>query len=346
MPPSRLPLLLSQGAVGLSVIACLLAFYLKDIMYWIDNINNYYSVQLKRTRLARLVAISENNSSSFVFGELDISDKSSLFSFLESHLVTAKKNTDLYFVNLAAQAGVRYSITNPDAYIESNIVGFSNVIQAAKVFDVNHFLYASSSSVYGRSDQLPNKESDRCDMPLSLYAATKRSNELIAYSYSSLYKLRSTGLRFFTAYGPWGRPDMALYLFSDAICNNQPIQVFNNGQMIRDFTYIDDLVESLYRLIYSDSSSANSLTDSDSVCFELFNIGNSQPRQLMDYISILEKSLGRNAIIDFKPMQLGDSPATQADTSKLNDMIGFVPTTPIEIGIKRFVDWYLMYKSS
>ena len=253
---------------------------------------------------------------------------------------------DIFIVNLAAQAGVRYSIENPSAYIHSNLVGFSNIIEVAKHFSVKHFLYASSSSVYGASETLPNKERDRCDSPLSLYAATKRCNELISYSYSNIYNLRTTGLRFFTAYGPWGRPDMALFLFSEAMTKNVPIQVFNNGRMIRDFTYIDDLVESLFRLIFSDSYH---LVDGEhppiKSSSQIYNIGNSQPRPLMEYISILENCLGCKAIIDYLPMQLGDSPATQADTSKLKSKIGYVPTTPIEVGIDRFVQWYLYYQS-
>ena len=247
-------------------------------------------------------------------------------------------------MNLAAQAGVRYS-ENPQAYIHSNIVGFSNIIEIAKSFSSTHFLYASSSSVYGSSESLPNIETDSCVSPLSLYAATKRSNELMAHAYSNIHNMRTTGLRFFTAYGPWGRPDMALYLFADAMFNNLPIQVFNNGRMVRDFTFIDDLVESLMRLIFSDSSSSsvnNSVFD-QSLC-QIYNIGNSQPRSLMDYISILEGCIGRKAVLEFKPMQLGDSPATQADTSKLMSKIGYVPTTPIEVGIDRFVQWYLTYK--
>ena len=249
---------------------------------------------------------------------------------------------DLYIVNLAAQAGVRYSILNPEAYIHSNIVGYSNIIDAAVQFKAIHFLYASSSSVYGSAEILPNRETDICDSPLSLYAATKRSNELIAYAYSNIHNLNTTGLRFFTAYGPWGRPDMALFLFAEAISSNKPIQVFNNGNMIRDFTYIDDLVESVYRLIFCNSSSSN-LSDHQSHCFsEIFNIGNSQPRKLLDYISIL-RCLEQKPF-DFKLMQLGDSPATQSDTTKLKSKIGFVPTTPIEVGVNRFVDWYLEYK--
>ena len=256
------------------------------------------------------------------------------------------RHKPLIVINLAAQAGVRYSIENPSAYIQSNIVGFCNILELCRNTKIEHLIYASSSSVYGGNSKMPFTEEQTVAHPVSLYAASKKSNELMAHTYSHLYNIPTTGLRFFTVYGPWGRPDMALFLFTKAILNGQKIKVFNQGNMIRDFTYIDDIVESLYRLIFKiakpdeNFDTKNPKLSSSWAPYRIFNIGNSKPVQLMDYINALEKTIGVPAIKEFLPMQPGDVPATSADTSALEDWIGFKPNTSIEDGIERFVNWY------
>tara|TARA_B100000963_G_scaffold357801_1_gene380856 strand:+ start:908 stop:1924 length:1017 start_codon:yes stop_codon:yes gene_type:complete len=302
----------------------------------IDNINNYYDVNLKNKRIQIL-----NNSSkdSFYFFKVDIEDKDKIIDLFREY------NPDKV-VNLAAQAGVRYSIENPDIYIQSNLVGFLNIIECCRNFDVKHFIYASSSSVYGGNIKMPFSESDNVDHPVSLYAATKKANELIAHSYSHLYDLPSTGLRFFTVYGPWGRPDMALFLFTKAIIEGSPINVFNKGDMIRDFTYIDDIIESLFRVINNPPKidpSFNKLEPNPSSSWaphKVFNIGNSEPISLMKFIEAIEISLGKKAKKIFLPMQPGDVQATSADTYLLEKYIDYKPNTSFEVGIKNFVDWY------
>ena len=304
-----------------------------------DDLNAYYDVKLKESRLNKLYEIKVELNSEFLFRKGSIESFSSLESFFE------KVRPDCV-INLAAQAGVRYSLINPFAYIQSNIVGFANIIELSKRFNVKNFLYASSSSVYGGNENMPFKESSDVGHPVSLYAATKRSNELIAHSYSNLYELPTSGLRFFTVYGPWGRPDMALFLFTKSIIEGEKIKVFNNGEMMRDFTYIDDVVESIIKLIKKpaknfDNFDKNKPDPSKSwKSFRIFNIGNSRPTPLMKYISAIEKSLNKKAKIEFLPMQKGDVKETFADTTLLEDWISYKPQTSIEEGIKNFVDWY------
>ena len=305
-----------------------------------DKVNDYYDKDLKEARLNELYIAKKKYNADFKF----IKGSLETFDLLEKIFIEYKPNC---VINLAAQAGVRYSLKNPFAYIESNIVGFEYLIELSKRNEVENFLYASSSSVYGGNLKLPFKEDDQTDHPVSLYAATKRSNELIAHTYSNLYNLPSTGLRFFTVYGPWGRPDMALFIFTKAIFEDKPINVFNNGEMIRDFTYINDVVESIRRLIDKPAIASKDF-DQDSpkssiswAPHRIFNIGNSKPTQLMKYISVIEKCLNKKAIINFMPMQMGDVKATYADTSSLESWIQYKPNTPIEEGVKNFVDWYV-----
>ncbi|PCH53407.1 MAG: capsular biosynthesis protein CpsI [Flavobacteriaceae bacterium] len=252
-------------------------------------------------------------------------------------------------VNLAAQAGVRYSLENPHAYIESNIVGFTNILEGCRHNKVKHLAYASSSSVYGANETMPFSVHDNVDHPLSLYAASKKANELMAHTYSHLYDLPTTGLRFFTVYGPWGRPDMALFLFTKAILEGKPIDVFNHGKMRRDFTYVDDIVEGVIRIL-DKTAEANLEWDGMSpdpatskAPWRIYNIGNSSPVELMDYIKAIEKALGMEAEKNFMPLQAGDVPATSADVQALMDDVGFKPDTPVEVGVKKFVDWYRGY---
>jgi UDP-glucuronate 4-epimerase len=305
----------------------------------VDNLNSYYDPALKKARLEQLNNTSTHQSGSFKLLVSDLEDAPKISSIF-------KEYSPDKVVNLAAQAGVRYSITNPSAYIQSNIVGFLNILEGCRNHDVKNLLYASSSSVYGGNTKLPFSELDSVDHPVSLYAATKKSNELMAHTYSHLYGLPSIGLRFFTVYGPWGRPDMALFLFTKAISEGVPIQVFNNGNMIRDFTYIDDIIESLIRLLSIPAKpdpDFNSLQPNSATSWaphKVFNIGNSSPTPLMSYIEAIEKSLGIKAIINYLPMQPGDVQATSADTSLLSDYISFRPKTPVETGISRFVEWY------
>ena len=309
-----------------------------------DNVNPYYDPSLKRARIAQLQASAERLGTSFRLIEADLEDRSEI----ESVFSTFKPKK---VVNLAAQAGVRYSIENPAAYIQSNLVGFGHILEGCRNHNVENLLYASSSSVYGGNTNLPFSEQQGVDHPVSLYAASKKANELMAHTYSHLYGLPCTGLRFFTVYGPWGRPDMALFLFTKAILAGQPIQVFNNGQMIRDFTYVDDIVESLLRLLNkpaSPSSDFDSEEPNPSIScapYRVFNIGNSNPTPLMEYINALEDALGTAAIKEFLPMQPGDVPATAADTSMLEDWIGFKPNTPVKDGVASFVKWYREFYS-
>jgi len=285
--------------------------------------NAYYSVELKKSRLATL-----EEHSNFTFYKMDIADHESLDDLF------VKSQFD-YVVNLAAQAGVRYSIENPRAYTESNLVGFSNILEACRHHKIKHLVFASSSSVYGRNEKVPFSEEDRVDLPVSYYAATKKANEVMAASYSHLYNLPISGLRFFTVYGPWGRPDMAPWLFTDAILHNRPIKVFNNGDMLRDFTYIDDIVEGIVRLL--DNPPVKDLP------YEIYNIGNNRPEKLADFISAIEKACGIEAQKVNYPMQDGDVPVTYADTNKLNQAVGFSPDTNLQSGIERFVAWFREY---
>jgi UDP-glucuronate 4-epimerase len=303
----------------------------------IDNLNDYYDVNLKKARLEKLKKFT-----GFAFIHASLEDQKEIektFSFYKPTIV----------INLAAQAGVRYSLTNPYAYIDSNIVGFINVLEAFRHYGGEHLIFASSSSVYGANTKMPFSVHDNVDHPLSLYAATKKSNELMAHAYSYLYGIPVTGLRFFTVYGPWGRPDMALFLFTKAILAGEPIKVFNYGKMRRDFTYIDDVVEGVVRLINKKPepnfawSGDNPDTGTSLAPYKIYNIGNNKPIELMQFIAVLEEKLGRKAKKEFLPLQAGDVPETYADVDDLMCAVGFQPSTPIEVGIERFVAWYREY---
>lgn len=325
---------LITGAAGF------IGFYLSQklleqgcLVIGIDNMNDYYDVELKDARLEKLKPYEK-----FTFIKGDISDKVMVMKIFEEY----KPNV---VVNLAAQAGVRYSIENPDVYIQSNIIGFFNIIEACRFYPVEHLVYASSSSVYGSNKKVPFEESDFVDHPVSLYAATKKSNELMAYTYSHLYKIPATGLRFFTVYGPMGRPDMAYFDFTQKYFAGQPIRIFNNGDfkhdLYRDFTYVDDIVEGIERLL--------SNPPVEEVPNKVFNIGNNNPEKLMAFIETLEKALskttGREVVFDkvFEPMKLGDVPATYASIELLQETVGFKPSTSIEEGLQKFADWYVEY---
>lgn len=305
-----------------------------DEVLGLDNLNDYYDVTLKEARLRRLQAFPN-----FKFLKVDVADRErmpSIFSEYRPERV----------IHLAAQAGVRYSLENPLAYIDSNLVGFTNVLEGCRRNEVRHLTYASSSSVYGGNSRLPFSEHDNVDHPVSLYAVSKKANELMAHAYSHLYHLPVTGLRFFTVYGPWGRPDMALFLFAKAILEDRPVDLFNGGNMVRDFTYVDDIVEGVIRVsdkIATPSATFDSQNPDPSISnapYRVFNIGNSQPTPLMDYIGALEKALGRTARKNFLPMQMGDVPATAADTSELEAWTGFRPNTSVAAGVEKFVHWY------
>ena len=305
----------------------------------VDNLNNYYDINLKKARLDRLFELSENKKEIFKFSKIDIKNKEALINLFNDFQPE-------YVFNLAAQAGVRYSIENPSAYIESNIVGFSNILECCRNLNIKHLIYASSSSVYGGNKNMPFSEKHGVDHPISLYAATKKSNELMAHCYSHLYSLPSTGLRFFTVYGPWGRPDMALFLFTKAILNKEPIKVFNNGNMIRDFTYIDDICESLLRLMNKPPFENNNFDfinpdpSKSWTCHRIFNIGNSKPIALLDYIEAIENVVGIKAKKEMYPLQPGDVTATSANTKLLEEWINFKPNTSIQEGVNKFVNWY------
>jgi UDP-glucuronate 4-epimerase len=302
-----------------------------------DNLNDYYSVQLKRDRLAHL-----SNYDNFTMVEADLADQADVDSVFQS-------NDFERVVHLAAQAGVRYSLTNPRAYTRSNIVGFMNILEACRSAKTPHLTYASSSSVYGGCTAIPFSTDHRVDHPYSLYAATKKANELMAHSYSHLYELPTTGLRFFTVYGPWGRPDMALFLFTKAIIEGRPIDVFNQGKMSRDFTYIDDIVEGVDRTSEQIATpdpnwSSDAPNPSTSTCpYRIYNIGNNQPVELSRFIEVIEEAIGKQAEKNMLPMQPGDVPATYADIDQLEAAVGFRPSTSIEHGVRRFVQWYRDY---
>ncbi len=311
-----------------------------------DNINDYYSQELKRDRLKILEKTALNHKGEFKFIKGDLAKKNDLQMVFDNEFFDSKISL---VVNLAAQAGVRYSIDNPSAYIDSNLVGFSNILEQSRINNVDHFIYASSSSVYGGNKKLPFKELHSVDHPISLYAATKKSNELLAHTYSHLFELPTTGLRFFTVYGPWGRPDMALFKFTKLISDNKPISVYNHGNMIRDFTYIDDVIESILRLLNKppkldrNFDYENPTPNESWAPYKIFNIGNSKPTNLTDYINSIEKHLGKKPKIIFEDLQPGDVEATYAETSSLEKWINFKPNTSIDEGIKNFVDWYKDY---
>jgi UDP-glucuronate 4-epimerase len=310
-----------------------------DVVVGLDNLNDYYSVQLKQDRLARLTP-----QAGFRFVRMDVADRAGI----------AKLFADEKFdrvIHLAAQAGVRYSLKNPQAYIDANVVGFMNILEGCRHNGVQHLVYASSSSVYGGNTKMPFSERDSVDHPVSMYAATKKANELMAHTYSHLFRLPTTGLRFFTVYGPWGRPDMALFLFTKAILEGKPIDVFNHGKMQRDFTYVDDIVEGVVRVVdrvaEPDPAYRSDVPDpgTSNAPFRVFNIGNNNPVPLLDFIGCIEDALGRKAHKNLLPLQDGDVPATYADVDALRDWVGFAPATDIQTGIRRFVDWYRGYYS-
>jgi UDP-glucuronate 4-epimerase len=325
----------SAGFIGMTTALRLLAR--GDEVVGLDNLNDYYDVTLKESRLSRLTP-----HAGFKFVKLDVADRPGMES-----LFAAEKFDRV--IHLAAQAGVRYSLQNPHAYIESNILGFTNVLEGCRHNKVQHLVYASSSSVYGGNTKMPFSEHDSVDHPVSLYAATKKANELMAHTYSHLYNLPTTGLRFFTVYGPWGRPDMALFLFTKAILEDKPIDVFNYGNMQRDFTYVDDIVEGVIRVLDRTATvnpafdSATSDPATSSAPYRVFNIGNNNPVPLLDFIGCIENALGKKAVKNLLPLQDGDVPATYANTDALNDWVGFVPGTGVQEGIDRFIAWYREY---
>src|SRR5438067_3115188 len=289
-----------------------------DEVIGVDNLSPYYSVELKRARL------NEIAHRSLRFQQLDIADAAQLTALFEREKPAA-------VLHLAAQAGVRYSLVNPASYVQSNLVGFANVLEACRAHPPRHLVYASSSSVYGTNAKLPWSESDNVDHPISLYAATKKANELMAHTYSHLYGLHTTGLRYFTVYGPWGRPDMSAFLFARAIVDGKAIQVFNNGDMQRDFTYIDDIAEGTLRVLDTPAP------------YAIYNIGNHAPVALLDYIAEIERAFGKKAKLEMKPMQPGDVRATYADTTALANAVGFAPSTPLDSGLARFAEWFRSY---
>lgn len=312
----------AAGFIGMHTAKRLLAR--GDEVIGLDNLNDYYDVNLKKNRLLELT-----ESKNFTFVKIDLTDDQNIKKLFEKEKFNA-------VVHLAAQAGVRYSLTHPQAYISSNVAGFCNILEACRCHPIEHLVYASSSSVYGGNTKLPFAEQDSVDHPVSLYAVTKKTNELMAHTYSHLYKLPTTGLRFFTVYGPWGRPDMALSLFTQAILSGEAIRVYNYGKMRRDFTYVDDIVEGVLRVL-------DRPPRTDSTPYKIFNIGNNKPVELLDFIACLEEALGKRARKEFLPLQDGDVPETYADTQALNQWVGYVPSTEIKKGIEKYVDWYRAY---
>lgn len=302
-----------------------------DTVIGIDNLNPYYDVSLKQNRLAQL-----QQQPGFTFYKLDLANREEMAQLF------ATENLEIV-AHLAAQAGVRYSLENPHVYIDSNLVGFANILEGCRHAQIKHLVFASSSSVYGVNKKVPFSVTDNVDSPISLYAATKKANELMAHAYSHLYHIPMTGLRFFTVYGPWGRPDMALFLFTKAILEGKPINVFNSGNMERDFTYVDDVVEGVVRVMDNIPLPQDGEIGVSQVPYKLYNIGNNQPIQLLKLIEILENCLGKKAMKNMLPMQPGDVPTTYADVDDLMKDVGFKPNTPIEIGVERFVNWYQSY---
>ncbi|MEM6583267.1 MAG: NAD-dependent epimerase [Pseudomonadota bacterium] len=306
-----------------------------DQVVGLDNLNDYYDVSLKEARLEQI-----QDRPGFTFAKVDLQDRAALDALFDEHPFDA-------VVNLAAQAGVRYSLENPQAYIDSNVVGFTNILECCRYHKTSHLVYASSSSVYGMNSAMPFSVHDNVDHPISLYAASKKANELMAHTYSHLFGVPTTGLRFFTVYGPWGRPDMALFLFTKAILEGEPIRVFNNGEMQRDFTYIDDIVEGVVRVMDSpatanpDWDGASPDPGTSSAPYRLYNIGNNNPVKLTDFIDAIEQALGKTAEKKLLPMQPGDVAATYANIDDLIDAVDYRPQTPVQTGIDRFVSWYL-----
>ncbi|GEN81817.1 NAD-dependent epimerase [Sporosarcina luteola] len=324
----------AAGFIGFNLVKKILE--LNHSVIGIDNMNDYYEVSLKENRL------KEIHDDNFTLHKIDLENREAVNMIFK----TEKPNI---VINLAAQAGVRYSLENPHSYIDSNITGFVNILEACRHNKVDQLIYASSSSVYGANTALPFSTSNNIDHPLSLYAATKKANELMAHTYSSLYNIPTTGLRFFTVYGPWGRPDMALFKFTKNIIEGKPIDVYNNGEMMRDFTYVDDIVEAISRLIEKPAepnpewSGENPDPSSSYAPYKVYNIGNNSPVNLMDFIKAIEEKVGKKAIMNFMPLQAGDVPATYADVEDLYRTIDFRPQTSIKDGVGKFVDWYIDY---
>ena len=315
----------AAGFIGSHVAERLLAR--GDQVLGLDSLNDYYDPALKRARLERL-----QGRAGFNFVQCDLADRAGMAA------VFAGQRFDRV-IHLAAQAGVRYSISHPHAYLDANLTGFGHILEGCRAQQVEHLVYASSSSVYGGNTKMPFAETDAVDHPVSLYAASKKANELMAHAYSHLYQFPTTGLRFFTVYGPWGRPDMAYHLFTRAILAGEPIQVFNHGDMRRDFTYIDDITEGVLRVLDKPATPPSA----GAAPYRVFNIGNSEPVQLLDFIACIERALGKTATKQLLPMQAGDVPATYASTQALQDWVGFAPSTPLAQGIERFVHWYRGY---
>jgi UDP-glucuronate 4-epimerase len=336
LPVAKAKKVLITGAAGfigfhLSQALCELGYEVTGI----DNLNDYYDVALKKARLALV-----SRHQGFSFHKLELENKSAI------ELLFNQNKFD-YVVNLAAQAGVRYSISNPDTFVQTNVVGFLNVLEGCRRSGVRHLIYASSSSVYGGNKQLPFSTHQNVDHPLSLYAATKKSNELMAHAYSSMFSLPTTGLRFFSVYGPYGRPDMALFKFTESILTGKPIDVFNHGKMRRDFTYVDDVVEAITKLIPKRPVTQSDYVDGDPSAsfapYRIYNIGNGTPIDLLRFIELIENKLGKSVDRNYLPMQDADVPEAAADVADLIEEIGFRPMTPIEVGVGRFIDWYLDY---
>ena len=318
----------SAGFIGYHLSIKLLSNR-KNNIFGLDNLNNYYDVKLKKDRLKNL-----KKYKNFNFNKIDISDKKKINSFF-------KKNKIDVVINLAAQAGVRYSLINPYSYVKTNIDGFLNILEGCKNHKIKHLIYASTSSVYGGNVRIPFIETDKTEKPLQLYASTKKTNELFAHAYSNLYNLPTTGLRFFTVYGPWGRPDMALFLFTKNIFNNKPIKIFNHGKHTRDFTYVDDIVDGIYRLVKKPPKKY--FKTKIKIPYRIFNIGNSKPVKLIKYIKTLEKIIGKKAIKKYYDIQPGDVVSTLSDCSYLNEITNYQSSTNIEKGIYNFVEWYKDY---
>ncbi len=329
---------LITGAAGFIGFHTALALLRRGVeVIGVDNLNSYYDVQLKEARLARLV-----DQSGFTMVRADIADREAMAQVFARYRPSR-------VINLAAQAGVRYGLQNPHSYVDANVLGFLNILEGCRHNDIEHLVYASTSSVYGANTKVPFSTHDRTDHPVSFYAATKKANEMMAHSYAHLYRLPVTGLRFFTVYGPWGRPDMSLFLFTRNILADEPIDVFNNGNHTRDFTFIDDVVEGIVRVLDKVPAAVPTWsgdtpdTASSSAPYSLYNIGNNAPVPLMCFIEAIEQALGRKAIKNYLPLQLGDVPDTFADIDSLVKAVGFSPSTPIEDGVKQFVDWYVSY---
>jgi UDP-glucuronate 4-epimerase len=329
---------LVTGAAGfIGMHTCLRLLGRGDSVIGLDNLNDYYDFSLKQARLARLQV-----HANFSFHQLDVANREGVEAIFA-------KFKPQRVIHLAAQAGVRYSLSNPHTYIDSNVLGFTNILEGCRYNGVQHLVYASSSSVYGGNTVLPFSEHHNVDHPISLYAATKKANELMAHTYSHLFGLPTTGLRFFTVYGPWGRPDMALFLFTKAILSGQPIDIFNHGNMVRDFTFVDDIVEGVIRVADKPATPdaafdpAKQDPATSNAPYRVFNIGNNQPTPLMEYVSALEGALGITAKKNFLPMQPGDVPITAADTDELDAWVGFKPNTTVRHGVAQFVNWYREY---